>query len=41
MHQYRGGRFIVLVNPSPSTEVAAFGSEYIMFKAMATLGLAS
>ena len=41
MYQYRGWKFIVLVNASPSTEVAPFGSEYIMFKAMAALGLTS
>jgi D-alanyl-D-alanine carboxypeptidase len=41
MYQYRGWKFIVLVNASPSMGSAPFGSEYIMFKAMAALGLTS
>jgi D-alanyl-D-alanine carboxypeptidase len=39
MYQYRGWKFIVLVNASPSNESVGFGSEYIMFKAIAALGL--
>ncbi|MDA8125349.1 MAG: serine hydrolase [Deltaproteobacteria bacterium] len=39
LYQYRGWKFIVLVNASPSSGVAAFGSEYIMALAIAALGL--
>ena len=34
-----GWRFVVLTNAAPSNDTAAFGSEYIAFRAMKSLGL--
>ena len=39
VYEYKGWRFIVLVNASPSKEIQLFGSEYIMYKTIKALGI--
>lgn len=39
VYHINGWRFVVLTNSSPTTDTAVFGSEYIAFKTMKSLGL--
>jgi D-alanyl-D-alanine carboxypeptidase len=39
MYDFKGWRFIVLVNASPANDIGMFGSDYIMYRAMRTLGI--